>query len=82
MATVIPSKGGSGKFMTDRVMKFFEDCGDQAGDILIKTDQEAAIAYLVRSIVTERQRNWLPHDSRRVSNRQQRHRGAGPWRVK
>ena len=54
MATVIPSKGGSGKFMTDRVMKFFEECGDQAGDIIIKTDQEAAITYLVRSIVTER----------------------------
>ena len=54
MATVIPSKGGSGKFMTDRVMKFFEECGDQAGDIIIKTEQEAAIACLVRSIVTER----------------------------
>ena len=44
MATVIPSKGGSRKFMTDRVMKFFEECGDQAGYIIIKTDQEAAIA--------------------------------------
>ena len=35
-------------------MKFFEECGDQAGDIIIKTDQEAAITYLMRSIVTER----------------------------
>ena len=47
MATVIPLRGGSGKFMTDRVMKFFEECGDQAGDMIIKTDQEVAIAYLV-----------------------------------
>ena len=34
MATVIPSKGGFGRFMTDRVMKFFEECDDQAGDII------------------------------------------------
>ena len=40
--------------MTDRVMKFFEECGDQAGDIIIKTDQEAAITYFVRNVVTER----------------------------
>ena len=75
MAAVIP-KGGSGKFMMDRVMKFLEECGDQAGDIVIKTDQEAAIKYIVRSVVIERQRYWLQHDRRIVSGRQpskQRH---------
>ena len=54
MATVIPSKGCSGKFMTDRVMKFFEECGDQAGHITTKTDQAALIAYFMRRLVTER----------------------------
>ena len=39
IATVIPSKGSCGTFMTDRVMKFLEECGDQVGDIIITTDQ-------------------------------------------
>ena len=75
MATVIPPKRGSGKFMAGSVTKFFGECGDQAGDIIIKTDQEAAIAYLARSIVTER-----GSEIGCVSSRQpfeQRHRGAG-----
>jgi hypothetical protein len=54
MATVIPSKGGSGKFVADKVMEFLAECGDQAGDIVIKTDQEPAIKYLVKDIVFER----------------------------
>jgi hypothetical protein len=54
MATVIPSKGGSGKFVADKVMEFLAECGNQSGDIIVKSDQEPAIAYLVKDIVAER----------------------------
>ncbi len=52
MAAVLPSKGSTGTFAADRVMELLVECGNQSGDI--KTDQEAAIAYLVRNIVMER----------------------------
>ena len=35
-------------------MEFISECGDLKGDILIKTDQEAAIKYLAKDIVLER----------------------------
>ena len=54
MASVIPSKGGSGRFAADKVLAFMAECGDQSGDVVIKTDQEAAITYLVKDIVAER----------------------------
>ena len=43
MASVVPEKGGKGKFVSDKVLVFFSECGDMKGDILIKTDQEPAI---------------------------------------
>jgi hypothetical protein len=54
MAAVLPSKGSKGKFAADKVMDFLAECGNQSGDVIIKTDQEAAIAYLVKDIVGER----------------------------
>ena len=54
MAAVLPSKGSTGKFAADKVMEFLAECGSQSGDIIVKTDQEAAIAYLVKDIVLER----------------------------
>ena len=54
MATVVPEKGSKGKFVSDKVLEFFSECGDMKGDILIKTDQEPAIKYLAKDIVLER----------------------------
>ena len=54
MAAVLPSKGSTGKFAADRAMEFITECGNESGDIIIKTDQEAAIKYLVKALVTER----------------------------
>ena len=54
MATVLPAKGSSGKFAADKVLEFLAECGHQAGDIIIKTDQENAINFLVKDIVLER----------------------------
>ena len=54
MATVVPEKGSKGKFVADKVLDFIAECGNMKGDILIKTDQEPAIKYLVKDIVLER----------------------------
>ena len=54
MATTVPEKGSKGKFTADKVMEFITECGHGAGDIVVKTDQEPAIAYLVKDIVLER----------------------------
>ncbi len=54
MATVLPSKGSTGKFAADRVMEFLAERWSQSGDIIIKAGQENAIDYLVKDIVLER----------------------------
>ena len=54
MATVLPDKGSTGKFAADKAMEFMAECGCQSGDVIVKTDQEAAIKYLVKDIVFER----------------------------
>ena len=63
MATVLPFKGSTGKFAADKVIEFIAECGNSSGDIIVKTDQEAAIAYLVKDIVLERGgREGMPHN--------------------
>lgn len=54
MATVVPEKGSKGKFVADKVLEFIAECGHASGDIILKTDQEAAIGYLIKDIVLER----------------------------
>ena len=54
MATVVPMKGSSGKFKVDKMLYFMTECGSQCGDVIIKTDQEPAIEYLMKDIVEAR----------------------------
>ena len=54
MAAVLPDKGSTGKFAVDKVLEFIAECGNQSGDIIVKSDQEAAIGYLVKDLVLER----------------------------
>ena len=54
MATVVPMKGSMGKFTVDKVLHFMTECGSQCGDVIIKTDQEPAIEYLMKDIVEAR----------------------------
>ena len=54
MAAVLPDKGSTGKFATDKVLEFIAECGNQSGDIIVKSDQEAAIGYLIKDLVMER----------------------------
>jgi hypothetical protein len=54
MATILPSKGSTGKFAPDKVLEFLVERGSQAGDIITKSDREVAVAFLVKDSVLER----------------------------
>ena len=54
MATVVPAKGSSGQFAVLKVLEFIRLCGAEETDIVIKSDQEPAIAVLVRDVVQAR----------------------------
>jgi hypothetical protein len=53
-ATTVPEKGSKGKFVADRCLEFFVECGFRTGDIVIKSDQEPAIKLLVKDLAAER----------------------------
>ena len=54
MATAVPMKGSSGRFVVDKVVEFLDECGCSRGDIVIKSDQEQAIKILVQDVVEAR----------------------------
>jgi hypothetical protein len=55
MATAVPTKGSSGRFSVDEFLEFVDENGDLEGRILVKTDQEPSIAYLVKDVVAARE---------------------------
>ena len=54
LATAVPRKGASGRFATDKCIEFFEENGDGDATIIIRTDQEPSIEYLVQDIIEAR----------------------------
>ena len=69
MATSVPTKGSTGKFAVDKCLEFIEESGDKEGSVIVKTDQEAAIEYLVKELVEARNegRRLLRNLSRRAA---------------
>ena len=53
MAQVVPTKGSTGMFAARRVVEFMEECGDRHADVIVKTDQEQAIKFLVKDIMQQ-----------------------------
>ena len=53
-ATAVPTKGASGKFASDKTVEFMEEVGDKATKVIIKSDQEPSITYLVNDVVATR----------------------------
>ena len=54
MATAVPQKGASGRFVTDTILEFLKENGDGENSILVKTDQEASIRLLIKDLVDAR----------------------------
>ena len=53
-AVAVPSKGSTGNFATKMVLDLIRECGDDNRDIILKTDQENAIKFLVDDICAAR----------------------------
>ena len=53
-ATAVPTKGASGKFASDKAVEFMEEVGDGVTKVIVKSDQEPSIKYLVTDIVASR----------------------------
>ena len=54
MATAIPSKGSTGRFAVDKCLEFFEENGDGQGTIILKSDQEPAMEFLMKEMIEAR----------------------------
>ena len=50
MAAAVQVKGATGSFSTNKVLEFIDECGCEHTDIVVKTDQEPAIEYLVKQV--------------------------------
>ena len=56
MATAVPMKGSTGRFSVDKVLEFMDEVGDQAVEVIVKSDQEAAIVSgLIDEVVEARE---------------------------
>ena len=54
MATAVPTKGGTGKFALDKCLEFVEENGDQEADIIVKTDQENSVMFMIKELLEAR----------------------------
>ena len=55
MATTVPMKASTGKFTLDKILEFIDEAGDTNQSIIIKTDYEPSIGYLVKDSIRERE---------------------------
>ena len=53
-ATAVLTKGASGNFSSDKALQFMEELGDKASKIILETDQQPRIKYLVNDIIEGR----------------------------
>jgi hypothetical protein len=53
-AVVVPSKGATGSYAARMVLELVNECGDRDQDIILKTDQEPAIQFLVDDVCVNR----------------------------
>ena len=54
IATVVPAKGSSGQFAVLKSLDFVRLCGAEETDIVVKSDQEPAIAIFIKDLVQAR----------------------------
>ena len=54
---VVPRKGSTGNFAARRVIDLVNECGNKDRDIIVKTDQEEAILYLVDDLILSQKKH-------------------------
>ena len=53
-AVVVPSKGSTGRFAARKVLDLIQECGDKNSTVIVKSDQEPAIKFLVDDVCMSR----------------------------
>ena len=53
-AMVVPMKGSTGHFAARKVLDLIRECGDKDSTVIVKTDQEPAIKFLVDDVCMNR----------------------------
>ena len=51
---VVPSKGSMGEYATKMVLSLIEECGDKDSTVILKSDQEPAIKFLIDDVRVNR----------------------------
>ena len=54
MATVVPMTGTSEKIAVDTTLEFWEELGDKAADVVVKSDHLPAINHFVNDLIEDR----------------------------
>ena len=63
-ATAVPNKGASGRFASDKCFEFMRENGDAEGKVIVKTDQEPSIKFLVNDVIEGRpEGRTIPEES-------------------
>ena len=57
MATAVPTKGSTGRFSVDKVLEFMDEVGDQAVEVIVKSDQLSTVK-VVMGLWKGRSRRW------------------------
>ena len=50
-AVVVPSKGSTGRYAARKVLDLMEECGDKDKPVILKTEWEPTIKFLVDSMI-------------------------------
>ena len=53
-AVVVPSKGSTGNYAARMVLELMNECGDKDREVIVKSDQEPAIRFLIDDVCTNR----------------------------
>ena len=51
---VVPSKGSTGTYAVKAVLELMEECGDRDAKVIVKSDQEPAIKFLIDDVCVHR----------------------------
>ena len=51
LASVVPTKGATGMFAARRVVELMNECGNRDTHVIVRTDQEPAIKFLVADVL-------------------------------
>ena len=71
VAVIVPAKGGGDQYMLDKVMACLEENGDKETAIVVKTDQENCIRYLVQGVI------WARPEGRTIPKEAPKKRAVG-----